>query len=513
MFFWKKKHREQKKENKVLRSVPLPSPASLDEVEQIIREHLHDSSDLVIQYIEKYNKKIGVFYIRELINSPSMNENIFKPLKELKGENTDIDAIKESLPITYLEKVKNLDKVFFKLVNGFAYIHVDGQKEGILASIAQRKERAIARGEVETNVYGPQVAFTEAMDTNIGIVRQMIANPALKIEEVYVGKVSQTKIAICFLDGVADEQNVNTMRQRITELEFDGPLDAALLVQLIQDNVFSLFPLMRITEQPDFVASNLVEGKVCVMVDGSPFAIIAPSTLISFFQTSQDYYLNWNKATFIRLLRVFGTLVSVFFTGIYVAALTFHYEIIPQAVLVPLGQTRAKVPFPPLIEALFLEITIELLREAGARLPTKIGQTIGIVGGIVIGQAAVQAGFTSNILIIIVALSALASFATPSYDMGTTIRILRFPIIVLAGTWGGVGIMYGVSFLIIHLLRQQTLGNPYMSPFFPMRLKDFRDSFFRLPYTFFYRRPTFVHPHDRSRFNIDRARENKDIDE
>ena len=190
--------------------------------------------------------------------------------------------------------------------------------------------------------------------------------------------------------------------------------------------------------------------------------------------------------------------VSIFFTAIYVAALTFHYEIIPQTLLIPLGESRSRVPFPPIIEALLLEVMIELLREAGARLPTKVGQTMGIVGGIVVGTAAVEAGFTSNILIIIIAVSALASFTTPNYMMGNVIRILRFPLIILAGMWGFYGLMVGFCFLLIHLLRQSSLGTPFLAPFYPPRFEDWRDSIIRLPIGWTNSRPVQTRPDRKS---------------
>jgi len=235
-------------------------------------------------------------------------------------------------------------------------------------------------------------------------------------------------------------------------------------------------------------------------VDGSSLAIVCPLSFLEFFQSQEDQNLRWQIATFIRLLRFSAVVLSVFLSPLYVAALTFHYEVIPQSLLVPLSESRALVPFPPLMEALLLEIIIELLREAGIRLPSKVGQTIGIVGGIVIGTAAVQAGITSNILIIIVALGALSSFTTPSYMMGNVIRIVRFPIIVLAGLWGFYGIMLAACFILIHLLRQTSLGTPYTAPFYPPRLLDWRDSLVRLPLPFTFKRPSNTRPENEDKY-------------
>ena len=207
------------------------------------------------------------------------------------------------------------------------------------------------------------------------------------------------------------------------------------------------------------------------------------------------------------LLRLFGLFISVFFTALYVACLTFHYEVIPQTLLLTISESRARVPFPPIIEALLLEFFLELLRKPGARLPTKVGQTMGIVGGIVLGTAAVQAGFTSNILIIIVALAALGSFVSPSYTMGNVIRILRFPIIILAGFWGLYGIMYGFCFLLIHLLRQSSLGSPFLAPFYPPRFQDWKDSIIRLPYSVTNKRPAQTRPEDEYKYDSKKAKE------
>lgn len=249
------------------------------------------------------------------------------------------------------------------------------------------------------------------------------------------------------------------------------------------------------------------------MTDGSPDAIIAPASLVEFFSSLEDYYLHWQIASFLRLLRFGAVLFSVFATPIYVAVLTFHYELIPRDLLATIIASRSNIPFPPIIEAIFLELTIELLREAGARLPTKVGQTIGIVGGIVIGQASVEAGLTSNILLIIVALAALASFTTPIYQMGNTIRVIRFPILFMAAFWGAIGVAFCGLYILIHLVRLTSIGRPYLEPIFPPRMVDWKDAFIRLPFNRMSKRPIFMRPLDSGRFNFKRATHKNDIDE
>jgi hypothetical protein len=253
----------------------------------------------------------------------------------------------------------------------------------------------------------------------------------------------------------------------------------------------------------------LISGQVAIISDGSPYFITGPSTLFDFFISPEDYYLPWILGTFFRLIRIFGVIFSLFASSMYIALTTFHYEVIPRDLLEPLISSRKNVPFPPLSEVLFLEIIIEFLREAGARLPTKIGQTLGIVGGIVIGQATVQAGLTSNILVIIVAFSALASFATPIYKMSNTIRFLRFPMIVMSALWGGIGIFIGIVFLLVHITRLTSLGVPYIVPIYPLRGRDFKDSFIRPSFQFLNHRLRYLKPYSLIRYKPEPVRRKK----
>jgi hypothetical protein len=303
------------------------------------------------------------------------------------------------------------------------------------------------------------------------------------------------------------------MVQRLNDIEFDQVIDSSSLAQMVTDNTMSIFPQLINTERPERVAAVLAEGKVAFLADGSPEAVFGPTTLVEFFSSLEDYYLPWQIASAVRLLRFFAVAFSVMSTPIYVAVLTFHYELIPRDLLSMIIASRSNIPFPPIIEAIFLELTIELLREAGARLPTKVGQTIGIVGGIVIGQASVEAGLTSNILLIIVALAALASFTTPVYQMGNTIRLMRFPFIILSAFLGGIGVAFCSLYTVVHLLHLTSLGRPYLEPVFPPRFADWKDAFVRLPFSWMSSRPVFLRPRDKGRFNFLRAVKKHDIDE
>lgn len=441
-----------------------------------VKDKTHSPADLIIRYV---SPTITIVYIDNLVDVQSLNELVLNGLKD--KESITPSEIHSILPIPEINLSIKLNKSINEMLIGAALIHIVGQPEVVIAKISSYQSRGLAAPENESQVIGAQIAFNENINTNLSLIRRYITNPNLCNEKFTLGRHTQTTVSMLYIHGIAAETHVNTVRQRISDLNIADLIDSAVLAELIEDNSFSIFPQMLLTERPDRFSDGLLSGKVGIVVNGSSMAILCPYTFFEFFQSKEDQNLRWPIATFVRLLRFVAVFLSIFLTPIYVASLTFHYEVIPQPLLVPLSESRAKVPFPPIIEALFLELIIELLREAGLRLPTKVGQTIGIVGGIVLGTAAVQAGITSNILIIIIALCALASFTTPNYTMGNVIRVLRFPTIVLAGFWGYYGIMLAFCILLIHLLKQSSLGAPYTAPYYPPRFKDWPDSIIRLP--------------------------------
>ena len=463
---------------------------------QSIKDATNNPDDLIIQ---SFPPNITLIYIDNLVDDQTLNNNIIANVQNKPDDTPETLMAALSIPETMIASL--LIKAIEGIVNGSVLIHIAGYSQVIIANIASRESRALSTPENESQVIGTQVAFNESLSTNISLIRRYIVSPDLCNEKIKIGRRTNTAVTLLYMNGLASDQMVNTVRQRLANLDLDALIDSAVLAEMIDDNSLSVFPQMLLTERPDRFCDGLLDGKIGVIVDGSSMAIVCPQSFTEFFQSQEDQNLRWQIATFVRLLRLAAFFLSVYLTPFYVAALTFHYEVIPQAFLVPLSESRALVPFPPIFEALLLEIIIELLREAGARLPTKIGQTIGIVGGIVIGTAAVQAGITSNILLIIIALSALASFTSPSYMMGNVIRLIRFPIIILAGFWGFYGIMLAVCFILVHLLRQSSLGAPYMSPFYPPRLKEMRDSIIRMPIPLTAKRPALTRSKDDYKFD------------
>ncbi len=455
---------------------------NVDEIKKYISDKVQNSPDLFYYELPMQESTLYFIYMKNLIDSTAFNQFILTPTVELlKKNDVDFKKLRSRLLTPDSLLTSDGDEIAKNLLEGFVLILKEGEDDQLLVNASKKVERSIEKAETESLVFGPKISFTESLSTNISIVRQNILSENLCTESIVIGKKNETEIRVVYIKDLADEDSVNYIKKKISNLEIDEVLDTSVLAQMIEDNNYSIFPQYLQTELPDRVRYSLDRGLIAVFADRSPMVLLGPVSFFNFFESTEDVYMRWNMGSFIRGLRYLTMFLSVLLTPAYVAVITYHYEMIPSTLIVSLGESRSKVPFSPILEAFLLEIMIELLREAGARLPTKVGQTMGIVGGIVLGQAAVEAGFTSNILIIVVALSALGSFTAPSYLMGTAIRVTRFPILILAGLWGGVGIVIGLCFLLIHFLRLTSAGKPYLQPVYPLNFEKVKNTLVRLP--------------------------------
>jgi len=489
-------------------------PSQVNELESLIKSKFENNSDedLIFSIYEHQGKKIAVFCLPYLIDTNKLESSLLDPL--LSGTNPwTSQGLLDDIPLGGGSTTNSLQDISNKIIFGEAFIYVEEEAEIVSYPLTKKEKRDLNKAETESVVIGPQLAFTESLNTNMNVIRQILPSPDLVLEKIIVGGKIPREVRIIYLKSVANDADVNTMRQRIQDVDVDEIESSTVLKQYIEDSTTNIFPQFYITELPDRLSYTVSQGKVGVLVENSPLAFIGPSSFFSFFESLEDQYMRWIAGSALMLLRTLAMMISLLVTPLYVAIVTYQYELIPTQLLVSIGQSRAAVPFPPIIEALMIELMIELLREAGARLPTKVGQTMGIVGGIVIGEAAVQAGLTSNILIIVVAVSALASFTTPSYLMGTSFRVIRFPMILLAGLHGVIGIMFGVCLLIIHLLHLTSLGRPYLAPLYPLKIRDFNKVFFRSPPSKHYNRAKMYRPKDPARYAKKEASKKHDIDE
>ncbi len=350
-------------------------------------------------------------------------------------------------------------------------------------------KRSLEEPSSESVIRGPRDGFIENISTNISLIRRRLKTSKLKMESFTVGEVSQTQVIMTYMKGIATDSLVDEVRERINKIQIDGILESNYIEEFIEDFPFSPFPQVQSTERPDVVAAELLEGKVALITDTSPFALIVPMTFWAGMQASEDFYMRWPIATFVRWIRFIFIIIAVFAPPLYVAVTTFHQEMIPTNLVLSIISAREPVPFPAVIEALLMEITFEALREAGIRLPRQIGQAISIVGALVIGQAAVQAGIISAPVVIIVSITGIAAFTIPRYSFANGIRLLRFPMLFLAGTLGLYGIGLGALGILVHIMTLRSFGVPYFTPVVPLTFKELMDTLIRAPIWAKTRRP------------------------
>ncbi|SIR50183.1 GerA spore germination protein [Bacillus cereus] len=472
-------NKQQSSESNSIYDFSKPEKDHIHSLQELIAK-LKKSSDFVNYHTsDDDTMPYWISYYRPSLDGEKLQKYLMPTL--LEHPCSSLEELKEHIPMSGITISNDLQKIEDMVLKGHAIIQLNQQDQKcMLANIAIDTYRAPSPPLNESTVIGPQEGFVEAIDTNINLVRKRLPVLDLQTKEMIIGEFSKTKVVMMYLDNLAEKDNVDFLEESLRALEYDQINDSAYIQELMGEK--SIFPLYINTERTDRVTKALIDGKIAIFVDGSPSVLLTPVSYFDFFISPEDYNVSWLYATFSRILRLIAVLFSICATPLYVAVLNYHYELIPSDLLETLILSRAQVPFPPLIEALFLELAIDLLREAGARLPMKVGQTLGIVGGIVIGQASVQAGLTSNILLIIVALSALASFITPIYKMGNAVRLLRFPFLAFAEIGGLFGISLGFIFLFTHLFRLTSLRKPY-ALFYPTRQQSVKDSWIRFPLT------------------------------
>lgn len=484
---YRKEHRSSQQVDKTPEKLPL-SIALKDNLKEI-QTIFGDTPDLVVRKltIKQTQSEAALVYLSGITDTKTINNHVLRPLLfEISKDQGEPDF---TVSLGHIKEAAVWQEVEGAIFNGECVLFVDHQPHALICETPAFPKRSIEDTPIESTLTGAHIGFTETGSENIGLIRKQIHNRELKIKEMTVGKRGRTALSIMYLADVANPEMLKELEGRIQKVDVDSVLNAGVLAEYIEDNPYSPFPQLLLTERPDIAAAAILQGKIVVVVDRSPNVMIGPATFDSFFKTIDDYSSRWMVASFLRLMRYFAFFIAIFLPAVYIATISFHFEIIPLKLLLSVGVSRERIPFPPYIEAFIMELTLEMLREAGIRLPTKIGQTVGIVGGIVIGQAAVAAGIVSNIMVIVVALTAIASFIIPNYEMGSAIRIVRFPMMILASLFGFVGIIVGFMTLIAHFITLESLSAPYGSPISPLRFSDWKDMFIRWPQWTLNKRP------------------------
>lgn len=386
------------------------------------------------------------------------------------------------------ESTNSIIEIEKSVLDGKSVLFMDGNPTSFIYSSEKWPQRSFMPSTIDNSIKGTKIAFVENYQSNIALIRRFIHNRDLQTKEKVIGTDNKSIVSIVYLEGVASEKLLANIEKKIAEVKVDAILNANQLAQLMERNPFSPFPQLLTTERPDEAALQLLKGKIVLILDRTSEVIIFPSNFFSFFQSIDDYSSRSMVATFNRLLRLAALFITLFLPGIYIAIISFNYEVVPLKLLLSIGESRAKVPFDPLVEAIIMEITLEMLREAGIRLPAPISTTVGVVGGIVIGQAAVQAGIVSNIMVIVVALTAISSFIIPNYEMASSLRIIRFPIMIMASLFGIIGMVVSTMVLLIHALSLNSFNTSYTTPFSPIDIKQLNDTLIRAPLNYLWKK-------------------------
>ncbi|HBI55823.1 MAG TPA: spore germination protein [Firmicutes bacterium] len=456
-----------------------------------VAEHtFKDSLDFIVRKVRfgpSGQVRMALVFLETLTDKQTLSDYVLEPLNFLCFEEYEVTQIPgkiiDILPSALkIEEDADWALLVKKIVTGHALLFIDGYDRAVIMEARKWKERAISEPQTETSVVGPREGFVESLITNASLLRRRLRTPNLVLEAIPVGTTSNTNVALCYLKGVADEKLVQKVRQRVESINVEAMYSVNLVSELLADVRYTPFRLFATTERPDKLASALVEGRVGIMAENTPMAMIVPSVFWQFFQSSEDYYEHYPLAAVNRALRMAAFFIVVGLTAAYVAVATFHQEMIPTPLLLAMAAVREPVPLPTVLEALMLEIILEGLREAGLRLPKPAGQAVSIVGALVMGQAAVTAGLVSPQMVIVVGLGAVASFLIPDYSFVNALRILKLLFIILAGAFGAFGLMMGYMVLGIHLTSLQSFGVPYTAPVTPFSLKDMKDVFFRAPW-------------------------------
>ena len=464
-----------------------------------IKNALGNSSDLVIRQFQiAENRNMALVHIDSISDKKYIQNVVMEIIASVKNSpeksREDFIGYISRLPLSAgrVKSIADFQTVLKNLVSGNTIFLADGYSECLALDTQNGENRAIEEPSSQTVVRGPKDGFTENLRTNTALIRKRIKDDDLRVESMIIGRITKTNVSILYMSRIANPKIVEEIRIRLNRIDIDGIMDSGHIEELIQDDAYTPFPTIYNSERPDTIAAGLLEGRIAIIVDGSPFVLLAPAVFISFFQSSEDYYQHFYISSLIRILRYVAFFLTLLTPSIYIAITTFHQEMLPTPLLISIAAQREGVPFPAFLEALLMEATFEILREAGIRMPRAIGPAISIVGALVLGQAAVQAGIVSAVMVIVVSLTAISSFVAPSYVMSIAVRVLRFIFMLLAASLGLYGLSMGLIALVLHLCSLRSFGVPYMAPLAPHIKKNNRDNFLRFPIRKMEFRPKFI---------------------
>jgi len=481
---------EQQKQDKKTASVQHLF-SSLEKNLKLVKLRLGDSSDIVIKEFQidgNRGLRGALLMVDGLVNQDNVNLSILKPMMYEAGlkmkiddaGRPDIDSLSdEFLSVGDVKKVADVDGMLGDMLSGNTILLLEKAKEALSIGLRQWEKRGIDEPQTETVVRGPREGFVETLRVNTSMLRRRLKTPNLRMEAMKVGRQTQTDLCIVYIEGIVKEGLIAEVKKRLGAISTDSILDSGYIEAYIEDAPYSIFTTVNNSERPDTVAARLLEGRAAIIVDGSPFVLTVPMLYIESFQSAEDYYVRAYYASALRFIRVFCFLIAILAPALYVALTTFHQELIPTQLLFTMTAGLSGVPFPAMVEALIMVIMFDILKEAGIRLPKPIGSAVSIVGALVIGQSAVQAGIIGPFMIIVVSITAIASFVVPA--QADSISLMRYMFLILAGFLGGFGIIIGLLFFLIYLVSLKSFGVDYLAPITPLSRQGMKDCFVRLP--------------------------------
>ncbi|SFD83972.1 spore germination protein KA [Paenibacillus catalpae] len=444
------------------------------------------SSDFIVrELVIAGNKKTAIFFLDGMVDKTELQNGVISALLDRTPvDSVNLQFLKDQvLDAGEVQVIRTVQAALEQIFSGSLFIMLDGTVDGLGVTMPGWEDRSITESKTQSVVRGPQDSFTETLRTNTTLVRRRVKDTRLRLISLRVGKMTKTDVAVMYMDGMADDKLVRQLIGRLQASKQDRVLEGEYLEEILHvKKQVSLFPTIYNSDRPDSIAAGIMEGKVALFVDGTPFVMLTPALFIDFIQSAEDYYQSPLYSNLIRMLRYVSLAICLLAPSVYIALTTFHQDMLPTQLLLSLAAQREGVPLPAFIEALLMEATFEILREAGIRMPRTIGQAVSIVGTIVIGQAAVEASIVSAAMVIIVAITAIASFVIPSYSMSIPIRIIRFVFMALSASFGIFGLTIGIILLVVHLSHLKSFGIPYLSPAAPFHASNQNDAIFRMPF-------------------------------
>ncbi|MFD1139291.1 spore germination protein [Paenibacillus urinalis] len=491
-----------------LPQLKLPIAEDLKSNLGVLQEVFKDCSDFVFREIKHEGyPDVCLSYLEGIVISLEVQDHIILPLvrgvdlANVQGASEDIELEKVPISLSHVKKAKTWREAADGVTDGCVLVLVEDNDEALLFDLKGGLRRSVQEPQTEGVVRGPREGFTEMIRANTGLIRFKLKTPMLKMENFTLGTETKTSVVLAYIKGIARDALIDDVRQRIKKINIDGVLESGYIEELIEDHPYSPFPQLHYTERPDTVVANLLEGRFCILVDGTPFALLGPVTMWQMLQASEDYYERFFISNFLRWIRLFFMMVALFLPALYIAITTFHQDMLPTTLIISIAAAREAIPFPALVEAMLMEISFEALREAGVRLPKAVGQAVSILGALVIGQAAVTAGIVSAPMVIIVSMTGIASFTIPRFNFAITLRLLRFPIMILAGTLGLFGIVIGTVLITAHLTQLTSFGQPYLLGVSPYRKGESKDIIMRVPWWKMIFKPSSTPNHERKRMD------------